>query len=325
MIQRLRGKDSFIPYLSFTHYTNKIIRPCPLSHKTPDWAPSSTARLSNFIAITCTCKHIILCHMSSLPSLMSSVLLWVQHLLAQLKGVQIYTTNHNRTGRDWFVMQLWNTIHFQIQQQKKSWWPERALTHISVAEKALLRKQNHPFPHNCCRDFSLFPVISVSLIKYIIFLFNHCFIIVLVVMNATFIKSMASWGFGLTPFLFLLPTVQTQDWSWLLLVFFCSFLLLNISLPHTETMIKINVSPQHFHPQILISLLTSNRNYLEKSSVFLERGPSILLILPITIRRTISINSLQIKVHVSNNTISNGFCFYLIFIRTPYVNLFLLI
>lgn len=108
-------------------------------------------------------------------------------------------------------------------------------------------------------------------------------------------------------------------------VFFCSFLLLNISLPHTETMIKINVSPQHFHPQILISLLTSNRNYLEKFSVFLERGPSILLILPITIRRTISINSLQIKVHVSNNTISNGFCFYLIFIRTPYVNLFLLI
>lgn len=107
--------------------------------------------------------------------------------------------------------------------------------------------------------------------------------------------------------------------------FFCSFLLLNISLPHTEAMIKINLSPQHFHPQILISLLTSNRNYLEKFSGFLERCPSILLILPITIRRMISINSLQIKVHVSNNTISNGFCFYLIFIRTPYVNLFLLI
>lgn len=107
-------------------------------------------------------------------------------------------------------------------------------------------------------------------------------------------------------------------------LFFCSFLLLNVSLPHTETTIKIKLSPQNIHPQKLISLLTSNRNYLEKL-FFGEHVPSILLTLPIMIRRMISINSLWIKLHVSNNVISYHFYFYLIFIRTSYINLFLLI
>lgn len=123
-----------------------------------------------------------------------------------------------------------------------------------------------------------FPTLSASLI---LFFFKHCFIKTLIVMATTVITGVASWGCGLN-----LPSFYCRDSLHLykhriclgLLWLFCTFVLLNVSLPPTETMTKTRLPPLYSHTQTLISLLTSNRNDSEKkkkmyffwnSSVFL--------------------------------------------------------
>lgn len=109
-----------------------------------------------------------------------------------------------------------------------------------------------------------FPTLSASLI---LFFFKHCFIKTLIVMATTVITGVASWGCGLN-----LPSFYCRDSLHLyknriclgLLWLFCTFVLLNVSLPPTETMTKTRLPPLYSHTQTLISLLTSNRNDSEK-------------------------------------------------------------